>query len=292
MATPRFRQPFNKYLAGLFYFGLQKYLPVSLEIWLCRVPIFYQIAERLRDAISIESLKVIYFPIPKSGCTYVGTQLILNSNLYAKFNPVEQGVHQFRYNNIEVRLNNFNKLVRADYYRFTIIRDPFTRILSAYLDKMVKPISKGESWATPALCGKYSFEDVVNEICCLPDAAIEKHFRPQHTFFRNVKLEYIGTFDQIESCSRNVFNTLGIEIDATSDLPIKSPKRTNYSSNTDFDYVGNKKAMDFEPGQKFPAPNHFYNKALFNKVKKRYIEDYNIFLRSGGQFPKSLEKFL
>ncbi len=109
----------------------------------------------------LDGFKVVYIENPKVACTSVKSVLKQHGELRSVFKLVNVG----------------------DYYLFTVVRNPFTRLVSCYKNKIIR----GE-W----LYGRYlfgsliyglrkdiSFENFVDKILVIPDSSADIHFRSQ-----------------------------------------------------------------------------------------------------------------
>ena len=231
-------------------------------------------------------LNLIYFPLPKSACTLFATFLALNSNTARVFDSQKQGVHQFRYQERELQLRDM-ALTKGDrYFTFTVIRDPHSRLVSAYVDKLVKPVKAGKPWATDRKCADHSFESMVEALCTMHDARIEKHFRPQAAFIRNIPMDHIGLFDDLGPTLRLIYDRYGIDIEKDVASSVRVPKRTNYSQScySPSDYVGDLTALEIASLDRVPAMESFYNDRLRNLVSKRYHEDLDIYQQAKSKY--------
>lgn len=279
--VPRFRQPKGKAAIGQFVSTVQSLLPLEAEIVISRLKPFDEAFGRMRDGMVSHSLKLIYFPLPKSACTLFATFVALNSEVGPMFDSQKEGVHQFRFREKALQLRNMALMKDDRYFKFTVIRDPYSRLVSAYLDKLVKPISAGSPWATDARCGNHSFEQMVEDLSSMRDANIEKHFRPQAAFIRNVSMDHVGVFDDLGPTFRMISDRYGIDIESDVMNRVRTPKRTNYeksnSGSYQKDYVGNLPAREIASRNDFPAMECFYNDRLRDIVAKRYQEDFEIY---------------
>ncbi|MEX0729859.1 MAG: sulfotransferase family 2 domain-containing protein [Aquisalimonadaceae bacterium] len=133
------RQPHGKSAAGAAAFLAQEYFLLLGKIQLSRIPLFATPFSRLRDAMVSETLKLVYFPIPKSACTTFATLLALHDAASQDFDPTREGVHGYRFRTGKLQIKDMRCLARDDYFKFTVIRDPYSRLVSAYLDKLIKP---------------------------------------------------------------------------------------------------------------------------------------------------------
>ncbi len=275
---PRFQQPQAIAFAGNLAIGVQKIWPLEIEIALSRLRPLGPLFVRMRDAMVSHSMKMVYFPLPKSACTLFATFLALNSDQCGDFDPARHSIHGYRLSNPNLQLRDFRLLKSPDYFRFTVIRDPHSRLVSAYIDKLVKPVQAGQKWATGIRCGDYSFESVVESMCRMRDGQIEKHFRPQSSFIRNVSLDYIGVFDDLETTFRMFQDRFGVDIEGDVARKVRAPKRTAYSGPREDGpaYVGHYTAKQLAELDSIPPPESFYSDRLRDMVAQRYAEDLEI----------------
>lgn len=227
-------------------------------------------------------LQLIYFPLPKSACTLFCTFVALNSDTKRVFDAQKQGVHQFRFRETELQLRNMALATDDRYFRFTVIRDPYSRLVSAYVDKLVKPVRAGKAWATGKKCADHSFESMIGALHRMPDARIEKHFRPQAAFIRNIPMDHIGIFDDLGPTLRMIEDRYGVDVQKEVESNVYAPKRTKYSQAepSASHYVGNLTARELAAMRDIPPVECFYNDRLREMVSKRYREDQEIYNRA------------
>jgi len=286
LGREQFCQPTIKMLAGYGGRLVQRYFPFWVEVFLSRNKLFNRLYSRLRDAVVSDSMKMVYFPLPKSACTLFSTFLALNTEGCEDFDPVRQGVHGYRLRNPALQLRDFRVLTDPDYFRFTVVRDPHSRLVSAFLDKMVKPLGAGtRSDGVGSAVTDLSFEMLVESLCRMSDAAIEKHFRPQVAFIRNVSLDHIGVFDELEVTFRLFRERFAIDIEAEVAEKVRSPKRTQYAKDesAEFGYLGDMPVRELVALKQLPTAECFYNDRLHAMVAERYSEDLDIYREARAQ---------
>jgi len=118
----------------------------------------------------------------------------------------------------------FNKLKKEEFdkfLKFTFVRNPYTRILSAYLDKMKKDtVEKQEiyKFANLDLNKKISFVEFLRILEKIKPVNINPHFRPQYIniCYPLIKYDFIGRFenfnDDFEKILHQFFDDVKISI--------------------------------------------------------------------------------
>lgn len=134
-------------------------------------------------------------------------------------------------------------LSRPDIKKYTMVRDPYSRVLSAYLNKVeqrlpVKPEGEGdhfdqivrdiEAYRRDAL-GNSAYPDITFEVFLLwlRDSgswfAKDEHWAPQTVLLRQpeVKFDIIGRFEQLEKDSRKILDAMGCDQQFPSQEEVK-----------------------------------------------------------------------
>ena len=104
----------------------------------------------------------------------------------------------------------------SDFFRFTYVRNPFTRVLSAYLDKIVKePTERDRLLPTLGIAAdaEVSFLDFLKAIHDQRDGWRDIHWATQSRLIQcnNIDYSFIGRFETFSSTFPPLLERLGIE---------------------------------------------------------------------------------
>ena len=155
--------------------------------------------------------KYVYFEIPKTGCTTIKRTLI-NWEM-GEFADRWQGkTHRNIYETPFVKPFQLEPdylhevLTGSEFFRFTFVRSPYSRLASCYLEKIAK--KKIASEVIYQALGKsldndntLSISEFLDGIEKLSPKKMDSHFRPQfhQSFGGHITFEYVGRFEEFES---------------------------------------------------------------------------------------------
>lgn len=181
--------------------------------------------------------KFLFLHLPKTGGTSI------NKFFNDKFNNNERDFgHPYL---SDYKCNNFD-----DYFKFTIVRNPYDRLVSAFFymkeySKFQSDINFRKKWKLE----DDTFESFVKEK--LPIIIANKDTRPRHfkpqVEFGTTGLDYIGSFNTMQDDMNIICDKIGIE---RQDLP--HVNSSNHKSYTEY-----------------------YNEELLDIVKTLYFNDFN-----------------
>jgi hypothetical protein len=145
--------------------------------------------------ILCEELKLIYYPIPKVATSTVRRYLIENGFPGSLKGEALTHNHIQHFTFPRITLKEAFALQGKGYRSFAVVRNPYARITSCYLDKIAGAVSAGNSGEVSAGFRRYNdlshrklfyetmnFKEFVNIIRRIPDFAADAHFRSQRTF--------------------------------------------------------------------------------------------------------------
>ena len=242
--------------------------------------------------------KIIYCPIPKNACTLFKSMMVEHSKDGARYRNSQEDIHHYASarKDTAVALDNLDYLTHPDYFKFAIIRNPFERLVSAYLDKIVKHevpeifaqelIKKVQHFLNRDydLEKSISFQDLLYYLAKNEDYNLNEHWRSQSSLLGRelLKFDYFGQFEQLDKVIKFLENKFQFKI--TTNVS-KNHNKNNHITN----YIGNVISGNFyaEYPQKlryfkfkkhgFPEAKHFYSSELIELVKIRFAQDIELY---------------
>lgn len=226
----------------------------------CSIPqIVYSISVSIR-------FNYIYFETPKAACSTIKRFLIKNEfedirlpdPNDANFADFE-ALHLRDYSPLlNVRqLYPFRKcLENGRFFKFCFVRNPYERVLSAYLDKIVRNRPQASQIKTilgrPASSSEpIGFPDFVEAVCSTPVAMMDPHWKVQyfHTCMDTIAYDLVGKTESFDTDIETVRKATGLD---ARHLSVFSPHSTGAAEAIDSHYtprlrklVRDKYDMDF-----------------------------------------------
>ena len=175
--------------------------------------------------------KFVYVETPKVACSTIKRVLQL-IEVDGDATRLSKQVHNRQASPLATPMNigiDPDELFTGDaYFRFAFVRNPYSRILSAYLDKIVTNEWE-RSWRLPTLGFKkddqvtlLQFLEVIREV---PNIHKDIHWAPQAYILQRhkVKYNYIGRFEYFPAGLKCVVSKIKLDED-----PVLSETRANY----------------------------------------------------------------
>lgn len=239
-----------------------------------------------------ETLKVVYCSIPKNACTLFKTMLVENSDLREQFHSSGENIHLFLNQRIkETSAAHLLACLNSDeYFKFVVIRNPFNRIVSGYLDKIAKH-TVPEAFAQEVIEQvqtslnepvdiekSITFSQFVDYLIETPDALLNDHWRPQCNFLGTVNFDLVGQFESLDTTT----HALAKQFDMTIKTKV-SNHITQYRTFDEADpgfcsmYPAQLRRLDG-----MPVPAQLYSPELKNKISFRYVNDIKTYEKAFG----------
>tara|TARA_Y100000114_G_C11709028_1_gene302462 strand:- start:169 stop:786 length:618 start_codon:yes stop_codon:yes gene_type:complete len=162
------------------------------------------LAKKLYSIISCDKTKFAWFKIPKTGTLSFSTILDKHLNL-------DRGV--FRptiVDNVDIEdLHSYSETY-DDYFKFTFVRNPWDRLFSCYLDKVVNTINTSREIICYKKYNGMSFSDFVFSISAQDLTSCSIHHRLQTSLFPADKIDFVGKFENLQEDFTYVLNKIGL----------------------------------------------------------------------------------
>jgi hypothetical protein len=164
--------------------------------------------------------RYIYVETPKVACTTI-KRLLMCAELGQPLSFENAGdIHLREYSPLlnPMQVGGIRHLIRSGFTVFSFVRDPYSRLLSAYLTLI--PTNSTEAQAIKLQLGhplnktsSISFADFVLAVEAQPISTMNGHWRIQYyqTFHPKLKHSFIGRFERLEEDLQAICRKLGID---------------------------------------------------------------------------------
>ena len=231
--------------------------------------------------------KFIYCVIPKVACSSFKKIILQLSQHQAKIQQLK-GVdfhvyvnHTFSlFRDSKLKVNNL--LNNPSYFKFAIIRNPWNRLISAYINKFVnlkepftheviKCVYEGQG-QTPNYEQSITFKQFIHYLVATEDHLLDRHWKPQYLFLGNTKFDFIGKFENLAEDFQYIKQKLNLDLDL--EWMNKTEKTENSSISENY--------ADYYPQYlrklgEIPNYRSFYTPELVELVRSRYQNDIEMF---------------
>jgi hypothetical protein len=203
-----------------------------------------QQAGRIWRSIIFYNFKLVYVPIPKAASSSIITALgtLLGHKISDR--------HMRRIANFKrIKIDRLKK--HRNYFKFTFTRNPWDRLVSCYFDKVLRNKIKLYIGGRYRFTKNTTFEQFASAVCEIKDENSNSHFKSQYTFMvcrGKLIPNFIGKFENLY----NDWQTIRMFIPALPKLP-------------------HRMATKHRPYK------HYYTKDLWEKVRRRYQHDIELF---------------
>lgn len=204
--------------------------------------------------------KYVYFETPKVGCSSIKKTLIKfeTGELYEKY---DLPIHPVPFSSVFVKPFQLSEKQLSDilkdktFFKFTFVRDPYSRALSGYLDKMVGQLS-GYTQMIALMADKevgdsVEFLEFLQTLQQMQPHAMNSHFRPlsNQLFSGLVDFDFIGKFESYSDDFGFVMSKLGVPEELHETVVFHQTSATEklqrYYSSAEVELVKNIYAEDF-----------------------------------------------
>ena len=212
--------------------------------------------------------------IPKNGCSNLRYSVSKENGAISNIEEIEW-IHR----NNDCFNASTKEALQAD-YTFTILRNPFKRLLSFFLDKLChlqQDQSEGSYKHAQEVfhfASENSFSDFINYIWEDPNSIYnDEHTRPQCDFLLYQKYDDYFALEDIKDANQKIYEKTGLQIDDVRDKnSIFTSKGCEYSQDITNMTQANK-IKDLLETNKIPVIENMYTNDMIKKVATLYLQD-------------------
>ncbi len=157
------------------------------------------------------TLECAFQPLQKCACTSVKVALCTQLEIPIETNPIVMLLsgshHLLTHKKITTPFWLFDNDQR--YFRFTFVRNPFSRMVSCYQNKVLK----NTGGVQPEIEKLKNFKDFVRAVTYIPRAEANRHFAPLTTLIGEQQFHHIGRMENIEDDWKFIKKNTKITID-------------------------------------------------------------------------------
>ena len=262
---------------------------------------------RLREkksALKVTSNCTVYDPghkamlifIPKAACTILKATVVMNSPMRERY--AESGLTIHRFVTVMRPRKQFHELFQdPDVFRWTVLRDPYRRLLSAYLNKIVgggrgdeaKAVKVEAIRGAQALQGRpfnlkqgISFEEFVRYLATITNDEMNIHWTPQsHIIGGDLsRFAHVGRLENLKATLKLLEQRFGYrpELDAVPHLGGAEQHSTKYSEQVVIPEPWRRPPHLLRKSELgVPPVAQFYPPELRKIVQERYADDFALY---------------
>lgn len=234
----------------------------------------------LNHALSIYLSDSIYTYIPKNACSTMRLSLALANGCIESEDDFEW-IHQ----NNTTFLANLSELLKAK-YTFVILRCPYTRIASLFLDKIISKDrvvwSYYDSFSKPIQLDSVSFLWFLNSLKNKKVFAANHHWRPQSEFLIYKKYDDYFCLENIPDMATRLKEKIGFNLVDARDKTLHG--LDNHEKLDDECYALTKSLSLYRMKRsgKIPSYKALYNEECIALVKELYEQDIALYAEQFG----------
>lgn len=236
--------------------------------------------------------KLMYCYISKNACSTFKSVLVKYENMAALDNL---NVHDLHNKFTWSLMSSYSDLLDTIYFKFIIIRNPFLRLVSAYLDKLVRSeFDQYEPFAQNVINIVYSdesksisFQDFIQYLYETKSQFLNEHWRPQVDF---LLFNHYDMYLQMENLKQDIpklEKAINIEVPKIN-VGQHSTPYSKMSLDEAWTIKGNQLWQILKDQKTLPLPSEMYNNELIAKVRERYQLDIELYENLFGVSPEAM----
>ena len=150
-----------------------------------------------------EEAGAVYFLIPKAASRSINYVFL---EMTEGKKPEQIGQQKQRYE------KPFREAMQSDLFKFSFVRNPFSRIVPCYKDKVHRRSSVTKKYF--GSLRDVSFETFLRRINKIPTRYMERHFKPKHAWLSyrgELQPDYIGKIEHLKEDFQRVKDQCGVD---------------------------------------------------------------------------------
>ncbi|MGB3757393.1 MAG: sulfotransferase family protein [Rivularia sp. (in: cyanobacteria)] len=237
--------------------------------------------------------RFLYCPIHKNASSSLIKAVLSASNSRRKEEILQLSRNTIRlYVDLNYTLANYTyseakQIINSNYFKFTIVRNPWARLVSTYLNLFVRLFENKQITELAQDSARYiygeddwkqyedsiTFLQFVKYVYNTDDEYIDPHCKSQHYFLGNLKYDFIGRMENLAHDLEYIKNKLNFS------LEVPKENKTDYSVSSDtinnYWDISSSQLRSIQAG--LPSYQHFYTPELIDLVGQRYAKDIEMF---------------
>jgi hypothetical protein len=241
----------------------------------------HQFAQRF--ALDVYPSESIYTFIPKNACSTLRFSIAIENGCLTPYGDV----HWIHNNNATFKAT-LSSLMRAR-FTFLILRCPFSRVLSAFLDKFLERTP--DSWAyykhtnRVIELNELTFHDFILSLKKPTNLNSNIHWRPQSDFLVYDNYDEYFALEEFDRCEKVLKNKIGLKVYDTRNLLNHHSSNKTTKHNTRAWELSVLELMTLKSQGALPAYKLFYSEKIKNVVKRIYKRDFDLYIEKFGEDP-------
>jgi hypothetical protein len=163
--------------------------------------------------------------MPKAACSSLKKLMAISLGLSLPTRNIHQSIHELDFP-YAPSFRRYAGTIYRPFFRFTFVRNPFTRLASCYLDKIAPTRDLNDDYFRngvqlcfsefPQFHAGMSFRKFIEVVANIPDHLAEPHFQAQsYLTHRNGRpiVDFIGKVEQFKEDIQPVLDHLRVDID-------------------------------------------------------------------------------
>lgn len=241
-----------------------------------------------------EEHRLMYIPVAKCACTSLKSMMINLAGVEHIDHAIKLGVHQVtdRFNTgVQLKdkpMDRARDILASDQYvKFAVVREPFERLVSAFMEKFVhnrdsarnllhtRPIiSQVQGTTEIDLQRGISFDEFVDYILQQDSWDLDTHWRPQYLYMQGVPhMGKVFRIENLDKLAAYLEQERGIQVDLEhKNRTSKSEKILPDASTFTTDKLDSAGSI---------SPDSFRSSVYFDQVKSYYQQDFDLYRNAG-----------